>query len=901
MNKSEIKQIILEEIEAALQEMNENMSPEDMAADSRPEEGDDIEGPGYEDMPGAKVTPFVTDLEARIARAMETGDEDELEDLAAGELDRAGLDEMARTANVFALAKEASIKDVLGFMQRVNNLLKTYKSPGQKRPKKRFTPEEMKALAKVMLQDGGFTSKDIIAATSYNSPAQANKFLAALEQKGLIKLTSQLKKSMAPERDPDAPETRGRKAKSAEFDVPDDALDMDFGDFEDLDLGDIGALEEAASENLELKSAAKKIFTQLKGEGLGQVELVNYELGSIGSFGRMGKKAGLIKTYDKPYAVISYSAKGVDIELAGPNEEIVKRYTQKLQSDFPEFKYSITGRPGVGWNKGGYTARILIRPGKTTSENKTTMSELEKYIKQQIKEAKQVRLQEAKAEKNLKDLIALGLMAANKEAVAESLQLNEVDTLTYSMAQKLLDRGDTVVRLAKDGSIDPNGGVFTNFKLSDIGPDQAVQLINNRPKLITPDGPDVSDLVQNLDAITSSPNSAADVAQKVIDSGIEGVSGGVGGGGSGGALGDFSGQAVDIFGNLTQGVGDLLGVSPGAAAVVLGSTAIAGPLVYMISKAAKGKDTVMPDFVDKFIARFADKIKGAAKGAGIGFKSPEKISDLNEAKNLLAKKMKEIENQGRLAALETKLAAVAEMIEETEGRLTRIDEDNEFRDMMDKNAVKEVRKQLKELERAQAKLQKEYDKAAGGRKKKEVMDEDLPVAEDAVDIAVDEIELEEDNFALNESTLRMQKLAGLITESDIQKKTSLNEETSNEELLKLLQSNPDKVYLNTGKWPRMNVKNFETSKAKDKGQVIDFDSRQGEFWFFWTGEKYKDAPKNINDGTKIIGGFKLDGTQIWFTVMGGRAEKYLVARLQRPEFTSKPGEIDYLKVAQFGN
>ena len=135
--------------------------------------------------------------------------------------------------------------------------------------------------------------------------------------------------------------------------------------------------------------------------------------------------------------------------------------------------------------------------------------------------------------------------------------------------------------------------------------------------------------------------------------------------------------------------------------------------------------------------------------------------------------MKEIENQGRVAALETKLAAVAEMIEETNGRLTRIDEDNEFRDMMDKNAVKEVRKQLKELERAQAKLQKEYDKAAGGRKKETVVDEDAPIDEDTIDAAVDEVELEEDNLrfeGLNESTLRFQKLAGLITESDIQKK-----------------------------------------------------------------------------------------------------------------------------------
>ena len=96
-----------------------------------------------------------------------------------------------------------------------------------------------------------------------------------------------------------------------------------------------------------------------------------------------------------------------------------------------------------------------------------------------------------------------------------------------------------------------------------------------------------------------------------------------------------------------------------------------------------------------------------------------------EAKNPLAAKLKEVEAQGRIASLETKLAALQEMIEETNGRLTRIDEDNEFSEMMDKKAVKEVRKQLKELERAEVKLQKEYDKVSGGRKKETVVDEEI--------------------------------------------------------------------------------------------------------------------------------------------------------------------------------
>ena len=140
---------------------------------------------------------------------------------------------------------------------------------------------------------------------------------------------------------------------------------------------------------------------------------------------------------------------------------------------------------------------------------------------------------------------------------------------------------------------------------------------------------------------------------------------------------------------------------------------------------------------------------------------------IKEAKNPLALKMKEIENRGRVAALETKLAAIDEMIEETNARLTRIDEDSEFNEMMDKKKVKDVRKQLKELEKAKGKLEKERAKMEGKVEKKEVVDEDLPVEEDAIeedaiDAAIDEVELEEDNFELNESAKRMQKLANII-------------------------------------------------------------------------------------------------------------------------------------------
>ena len=472
MNKTDIKQIILEEIETTLEDMR--MSPEMMAADSRPEEDDmGMELPGMEE----------------------------------------DLEEMARTSNVFKISQEADLKQVLQFMQRVNDVLKTYKSPGQKRPKKRFTQEEIKALATAMLKPEGFTSRDVIAATSYNSPAQANKFLKALEMKGLITLTSQLKKAMEPTRDPNAPETRGRKRRDAEFDMSDDPMaDLDaLGLGGSIDLSD--PLAEDAAEGLEAKSAGKKLFAAFKKEGLRPVYITSDVI--------MRTKAMQPDASKHVYIQIM----GNDLTISHPTEN--REGVDKVESIIKKNGFNIKRKA----NNVGDFKQTEFDISITTSENTNTMSELEKYIKKVIK----------------------------------------------------------------------------------------------------------------------------------------------------------------------------------------------------------------------------------------------------EAKNPLAKKMKEIENQGRVAALETKLAAIAEMIEETEGRLTRIDEDNEFRDMMDKNAVKEVRKQLKELEKAKAKLEKERSKMEGKVEKKEVVDEDLPVAEDAVeedaiDAAIDEVELEEDDMALNESTLRFQKLAGLITESDIQKK-----------------------------------------------------------------------------------------------------------------------------------
>ena len=163
------------------------------------------------------------DVEKVAKLFLEEGDDDYMEEaMTDEEVNESFLDEMARTSNTFMLYKDASAADVRSFMNKVNNFLKTYKSPGQKKPKSRFTPEDMDRLTNV-LKKANFTSKEVLdAIEGWNNSAQANTFLKALQDKGYIAITSELKKFSKPERDPNAPETRGRKKKVKDEDGEDD-------------------------------------------------------------------------------------------------------------------------------------------------------------------------------------------------------------------------------------------------------------------------------------------------------------------------------------------------------------------------------------------------------------------------------------------------------------------------------------------------------------------------------------------------------------------------------------------------------------------------------------------------------------------------------------------------------
>lgn len=126
----------------------------------------------------------------------------------------------------------------------------------------------------------------------------------------------------------------------------------------------------------------------------------------------------------------------------------------------------------------------------------------------------------------------------------------------------------------------------------------------------------------------------------------------------------------------------------------------------------KKKSALAPE--DEFDADLKDL---AGLGGDIDLSDP-----LMEAKQ--PSKLKEIEAKGKMAALEAKLGAINEMIENITSSLTRLEEDDTMAEMMDKTKMKEMRKEVKLLERMKAKVEKEKAKMEGKYGKKEVVDED---------------------------------------------------------------------------------------------------------------------------------------------------------------------------------
>ena len=141
--------------------------------------------------------------------------------------------------------------------------------------------------------------------------------------------------------------------------------------------------------------------------------------------------------------------------------------------------------------------------------------------------------------------------------------------------------------------------------------------------------------------------------------------------------------------------------------------------------------------------------------------------------------IKEIDDQGTGAMYEAKMQACEAAIEKRETKLRSIDENEELKEMVDSSKLKEIQKEITELKKYHKKLSNLKAKHSNKGKKKEVVSDtetEAAVEEaDVMDNMKNAMVPEMEDKAINESFLKMQKLAGVITEAQYNQKKSLIE------------------------------------------------------------------------------------------------------------------------------
>ena len=199
--------------------------------------------------------------------------------------------------------------------------------------------------------------------------------------------------------------------------------------------------------------------------------------------------------------------------------------------------------------------------------------------------------------------------------------------------------------------------------------------------------------------------------------------------------------------------------------------------------------------------------------------------------------LREIDAQSAVVALEAKIEKLKEMAETKTNRLNMVSEDENLSELIDKKAMNEMRKEIKQIEKMQEKLEKLYEKKNGKMPKaKEVVDEEEKVDEtysastyeedDSVSEGGYDSTYEEDDSVkeeTNEEMNRWQKLAGIpLKENLLDKIENIEDYNKTEDSLKykkydVTYDKDEKMYsvfLRKGSGDSSDMPEFESSSSE---------------------------------------------------------------------------------------
>lgn len=109
----------------------------------------------------------------------------------------------------------------------------------------------------------------------------------------------------------------------------------------------------------------------------------------------------------------------------------------------------------------------------------------------------------------------------------------------------------------------------------------------------------------------------------------------------------------------------------------------------------------------------------------------EKKSKPKKKKESTESKLAEIEKQGKIVTMEAQIEALDELINSKTQRLSMISEDEDLSEIADKGKLKEMQREVKELQKRKMKMEKLYEKMCGkSYSKPEIVDEAADEYED---------------------------------------------------------------------------------------------------------------------------------------------------------------------------
>jgi hypothetical protein len=140
--------------------------------------------------------------------------------------------------------------------------------------------------------------------------------------------------------------------------------------------------------------------------------------------------------------------------------------------------------------------------------------------------------------------------------------------------------------------------------------------------------------------------------------------------------------------------------------------------------------------------------------------------------------LREIDAQSAVVALEAKIEKLKEMAETKTNRLNMVSEDENLSELIDKKAMNEMRKEIKQIEKMQEKLEKLYEKK-NGKKMPKVVDEEEKLDEMRPPFEEDDMKEEMKDDSMDEE-MRDEKMEEEMRDEKMEEEMKDKEETNEE-------------------------------------------------------------------------------------------------------------------------